>query len=445
MRTLKEPPLQAIEQSWARIRKWLEALPAWPVYLCAIGLVLWMGVPRVGQSSTSALANEQRWEDVDTKLIYQEAQAATREDMLRWWTGSWIQEEQPFYRPLTSHLFYAEYLLFGRDYGSYCWVTTAFHAVNTLLLFCLAMQLLRGPPRARAALGVLAVVGFAGAWGDRQVIGYVLTHWAPQTDVVSLTCGLLSLNLLTPYLRNGGRARLGAALALFMAGLLVKEMAVVTAVGACLLSLHFPERRRQVWLGYGALTLVFLILRWRFLPMMNYDFSGWLDFRKAALLIARPLPYSTEGALLWPGIAALAVLASFVWLRRRQPTRLLLAPAISILSAVLACWALAERDVAVAIYLTVQGFPEIARVMLFLTGVWALLTRLREWPFAALVLVFLAAAWIILPYPIGAPHYRYWPGALWGLLQAALFVPMLQTAWSWLRGGTGADPSAQAA
>ncbi|NLO08216.1 MAG: hypothetical protein GX131_20515 [candidate division WS1 bacterium] len=44
----------------------------------------------------------------DSVGITQWAERATTDDMLRWWSGTWIQADSYYYRPLSSHLFYAQ-------------------------------------------------------------------------------------------------------------------------------------------------------------------------------------------------------------------------------------------------------------------------------------------------------------------------------------------------
>jgi len=425
---------------WQPLQNRLAAVPAAAWWALAAAAVLWMALagnwPRVDSPETNAM----RWEDIDTQTIYREASRTTSRDMLRWWTGRWIQREQPFYRPLISHIFYLEYRLFDREYAAYCRVTTVFHAINALLILWLASQLLTGPLWRRAALGVAAVAGFCGPWGNLSTVSYVLSHWAPQTDVVSLTLGLSSLGLLLAYLRSGRAWALPAALVVFVAGLLVKEMAVLTAVAAVLLAWHMPRRRLRVWLGYGLLTVIFLVWRRAVLPIMNYHFSGWLDFRKAGLLAATPLKdlvsSAPSGLLLWPEVGGLLALGLAVWLLRRGVRPPLVAGAALGVAAASAL-ILAEHDPAAALYLAVSQLPRLVAVAVFATGCWALAVRFREWPLAALALTFLASVWIILPYPVAAPHYQYWVSAFWGLLQAAMLLPIGVTMLRWSRGQPG--------
>src|SRR5262249_45043011 len=53
-------------------------------------------------------------------------------DTLSWWTGTWVGQV-PFYRPLTSYLFWAEWKAFGDEEWLYVLPDFAAHITATIL------------------------------------------------------------------------------------------------------------------------------------------------------------------------------------------------------------------------------------------------------------------------------------------------------------------------
>ncbi|GAB4451433.1 MAG: hypothetical protein OHK0029_00590 [Armatimonadaceae bacterium] len=199
------PCLPAIERS---VRGWSKPeLPSW-----------------VGAEPGKAKPGE-RIRDVDTYLIHGGlVQAPTFRDTLRWWYGTWVGQV-PFYRPLTSLLFWTQWQFWREQEARYNLVATLLHLTAVVCLAALAYHLFLHFEMPRPDLGTLVACYLftysTGLLDSQNAITYdVFGMWKNQPD--SLTLIFFSLSLLS-YLR--GRNGIGAAI-WYLLACLTKEAGV---------------------------------------------------------------------------------------------------------------------------------------------------------------------------------------------------------------------------
>lgn len=377
----------------------------------------------------------------DALLIVQGARSASWRDTLGWWTGPWIEPGMPYYRPLTSMLFWAEYKLFGTDFQKYCLISWLIHGANGALLFLLALALFRRPPdRATVVLGLLAVLLFntrrsvnmpSEGWLPLPVAWGEMPYWPAQTDLCSLLFSLLSLLALERWSREPERRQLAGALVLFVVALLFKEMAVATALLAPLLVWYW--RRKIPWgvLGlFVGLALAFLLVRWWFVP------GAWgptpqlvLSFGlKLLFYLNYDLFFAYSTGLIWPLPAALGILGMLWGLRRLNRSLIWLLPGALI-------WTLLMAQVLGGSFAAItlpKPMGILALSVLFWGGLAVLLHCRRRllWTLSAMVAVVHAPIMHVI-----GPHYLYWPAAFWSLLSMALLAGVGE--WWQDLGGTG--------
>jgi hypothetical protein len=376
----------------------------------------------------------------DAMEIVPEAEKATWHDALGWWTGPWIETSMPYYRPLTSMMFWAEYHLFGRDFEKYCVISWLAHACGSAVLFLLVLSLLRERPlRVGVALGLLAVLLFntrrnlvAPGWQAYPIAWGEMPYWAAQTDIFSLLFSLLSLLVLDRWCQEPTRRRLAGAVALFAVALLFKEMAVATALLAPIWVWYRSPppasgggpgggyRRRIPWevLGlYLGLGVVFLLVRWWFVP------GAWgpkppvpMKFGvKVLFYLNYELFYFYGTGTLWPIPTALGLVA-LVWaLRRYRQSLIWLLPG-ALIWTLLTCQVFAGNF---AQFTIPKQAGALGLSLLFWGGLVVFLrSRSRlSWTLAAMVAV------VHLPIMhLFGPHYQYWPASFWSLLSVSLVL-----------------------
>lgn len=379
----------------------------------------------------------------DAMEIAPQAERATWRDALGWWTGPWIEESMPYYRPLTSLLFWAEYSLWGRDFQKYCVVSWLAHAVNGALLFLLALSLFRArSPQTRLGIGLLVVFLFSTRrnlyipdyWEPYPIAWGEMPYWAAQTDIFSLLFSLLSLLVLDRWAQHPRRRRLAGAVGLFVVSLLFKEMAVATALLAPLLVWY--RRRRIPWaVGalYVGLGVVFLLVRRHFVP------GAWGPEPEISMTFGRKLLFYMNnelflkygGGIVWPIPAALGLLA-LVWALRRYGKSLIWLLPGGLIWTMLACQLFGSNFTAFT--LPNELWPY-ALSILFWGGV-VVLVQSRSWLNWMLVAM-VAVVHMPIMHVIG-PHYQYWPAAFWSLLSGAL---LLSAGDWWRRLGPGRAPA----
>ncbi len=363
----------------------------------------------------------------DANNIVAAASQASWRDALGWWSGAWIEPDMPYYRPLPSLVFWAEYGLFERDFQKYCVVSWLAHAGCAVVLFLLALSLFRGrPPRVALGMALLVVFLFntrrnimvPQLWEPYPIAWSVMPYWPSQTDIFSLLLSLLSLLVLDRYALEPSRGRLAGAVGLFAAALLFKEMTVATAL---LAPIWVWYRRRKIpWeVGglYVGLGIVFLLLRTHFVP------GAWgpeppvpMTFgRKLLFYLNDELFLKYGSGILWPIPAALGIIALAWVLRRWRQSLIWLLPG-GLGWTLLMCQVVGYNFTA----FTIPGELWPWALSLLAWGGLLVLLQSRSWLNWTLTAMVVVVHMPIM-HVIG-PHYQYWPAAFWSLLSAALLL-----------------------
>ncbi len=264
--------------------------------------------------------------DLDTGLIIDGLKSVRSwGGTLAWWIGTWAGQV-PFYRPLTSYVFWAEWHMFGEDERWYSIPTLAAHLAATLAFTFLIYRLVtRRDARSSAAACLGAVVGgllFTGLLlpGERGGVARVAEMWKNQPDALAACFAFLSLAWYRMAV-DGDRRRAPVAVAFYLIGCGFKESIVPLPLLFPLLELdrndgNWAQRMRGHALSrllpvFIALVL-FLVVRTMALRSVGYLYGSngsWL-FRTAAHLLG---PHSSlldsgwppNAAALWCGAVAL--------------------------------------------------------------------------------------------------------------------------------------------
>jgi hypothetical protein len=275
-----------------------------------------------GQAWTDLVARGDRvpsWlaGDIDTALIRDGLLHAPRWiDTLRWWTGPWVGQV-PFYRPLTSYLFWFEWRAFGDREPLYVLPTLVGHAAAGVVFAVLVgqMALRYRVPRPSAA-EIIAALAFAGFFVEyrRNVVTAVATQWKNQPDSLAAACVFAAL-LCYLQARRGSRLALAAAAALYLAACCFKEIAIPLPLVCAALEVEsfrrLPGRRalgRVV--GMAGAGAFFLGVRWLAIGGLGYTYGSnraWVR-RTAEEALAPFGPTLHSGA--WLGLA----LAGWLWI-----------------------------------------------------------------------------------------------------------------------------------
>lgn len=379
----------------------------------------------------------------DSVDIAQCAEKATWPDILRWWSGTWVQSGSPYYRPLSSMAFWLQYKAFGWDFQGYVIVSWLLHGLICAFLFRFAYGLLPGTPLERAVFAALAVVLFnvrrgpsGPGWIPAPVAYGVVAWWPGQTDQLCLACCLPALILLDRWLSERHRRHLVWAIALWGVALLFKEMAITMPVPAGLLVLlrRGPEALR-LWERSQGVRRLSLGLLWRLTVPGLLLSGGFLLARRAMVpeawgprareagyFLTKVLWYAAElpQAIITARGAWVVVVSLFLALCLYVYARLPRRPAVvwPALVMLLGAGALAQALAGNFAIITVpREMAAIGTMTLFLLGIIVLL-HVRSGPTWAL-LAMLAAIHVPILHVQG-PHYLYWPAAFWGLVNASL-------------------------
>lgn len=396
-----------------------------------IGVVISIAL---GMALTGELVFERteqvRFQDNPDSLASVEACApASLGTMLSWWARPWLPEKYLFYRPLYTALMWAEAKLWGYNFFPYTVVSWVLQGLNSGLIFLLVFSLCGGPrwQRLVAGLGGALMLSLghdaAGAWGPAVRVAWaIMPFWPAQTDIASLTCGLLSLVCLDRHLvreqRRQGDPELPrdqrlfvAACAAFLGALQFKETALAVLAIAVGLALYRRVNWRQTALWFGVMAAAFLTARALVLP--DASNPQWLGWRTLSLwtqyshLLTGELLTQRE---IWEFVTIVTLVPLVILLWRKR---------VSITYIILAClvWPFLWAGV-------LTGNPALATIKREMTilarfaGVYgglalALLYARRE-PLLPLIvgLVVLAAANV----ERFGPHYWYWTVALWALI-----------------------------
>ncbi|MBC8101704.1 MAG: hypothetical protein H7Z41_03855 [Cytophagales bacterium] len=129
--------------------------------------------------------------DIDTRLIHDGLlQAPHFLDTARWWTGTWVGKV-PFYRPLTSMLFWTQWKLWGDNERRYNVLATLLHLWAVFEFVRLADALFRRYqvpciPAATLLSGLAFVTGLFVLGSQGAITTEVYALWKNQPDSLSL-------------------------------------------------------------------------------------------------------------------------------------------------------------------------------------------------------------------------------------------------------------------
>jgi len=401
--------------------------------------------------SAGALAPWMR-DDGDVHLIIGGLEKAPRlMDTLRWWTGTWAGQV-PFYRPLTSYVFWLEWNAFGGQGRLYNLAAFGAHLLASLAFTAFVYRLAE-THRVRyptvAALGAVFLwVGFLS--GHRSDVVHRILMWKNQPDSLAAACCFFSLlSCLSTPPRGGGGDRAGVLWYLAACGF--KEVAVPLPLVLLALpggALRKSEGRRRAAVFFGAAAL-FLVVRWLALRQVGYQYGSntawgertlahlagpfgeavttgqWLGaavgvwaFLVAAILRAQTKGPSTPGRPLRIGGLSLCLLLSgwsvLGWLFQMWAERLAWADALNpgaVLTGLLLCLQVPVMNTAFGV------------LLLLLALLWR-----ENLPLVSLALVWTAAFLAPIAFSPGPVHRYYLSGGgyvLLGAFAVASLVGML--------------------
>ncbi len=377
----------------------------------------------------------------DSVGIARWAEQAGPEDILRWWTGTWIQADSYYYRPLSSMLFWAEYLLFGWNFQGHVFISWLMHGAICVCVYLLALRLLPGPLWRSRLTGLLAVVlvnvrlGPPGPlWPVAPVAFSVVAWWPAQTDQASLLLCLFSLLMLDRWLQNDDPHGLTKAALLWIAALLFKEMSVILPALAGVLIVirrgwatlrvfeRDPEDGRRLRPGLAwrvtipptIAVVIFLAIRPLIVPgAWGMELSDPFYVRLLYLMFARPYAILAEGWWL-PTAALFTALCLAAWVRApRRPSVVWL-----VLALVIGNGAIAQLLAGNFALITIPDqLADLGTLTLLALGI-IVLAHVRElWVWGLLAIAVLVHLPLI---GVWGPHYFYWPGAFWAIFHAGL-------------------------
>lgn len=402
-----------------------------------LAVVIGLGATAHGVFSPRIIAHYA--DSPDSVDITRWAERAGPHKLLDWFTGPWIQETSPYYRPLSSIAFWLQYLAFGWNFQGHVVISWLAHGVICGLVFMLGARLLGGGGGVWLAAIAVALfnlrLGPTGpGWMAAPVAYGVVAWWPGQTDQFSLLFSLLALLILDGWLEGTRRGGLWQAVALWLVALLFKEMAVSLPLVAGALVIYrkgFAAAHLRPREGDGAaagllwktvlpglaIVAAFLALRSVFVPgawgpqarSVGYfveKFTWYIAERPRAMIIAR-------GA--WLVVMALFLAACVCVYARlpRRPSAVWLA-----LGMVIGAGVIAEVGGGNFALITIPGeLAAIGVVTLMALGIIVLL-HARAGPVWPLLAMTLAVHLPVLH--VQGPHYMYWPAAFWGLFSASL-------------------------
>jgi hypothetical protein len=322
------------------------SLPSWLVVLVVIALAAYMAYPAIqgdlsrwnseelpswiGKLPDQAVQGEKIC-DIDTRLIHTGfLQAHTWRDTLRWWTGTWVGQV-PFYRPLTSYLFYTQWRLWGDYEHRYHFVAVVTHLIAVVAYSCLTLALMRHfrvpYPRFGALFaGIVFAHGLSLLPDQISIVSEVFGAWKNQPDSLALL--FFSLTLIAYIrLREGASGRLARVMPTvwYILSCLTKEAGVLQPLLLPLLEWDRlragGESRREairhmaplfailvVYLPYRALCLKTAVGyqygsndSWFQRMVMNLTggFSGYLVYADWGSFLMTLLPLSVIGIVWW--------------------------------------------------------------------------------------------------------------------------------------------------
>ena len=244
------------------LRKRLAGLAVEPLLCIALLMALWYTLPtwqRVkaewNSTATPTWIGTAPWDpdkahhapDIDAWFLHEGLVKAPRfRDTWRWWVGTWVGQV-PFYRPLTSMVFWAEWRLFRDQEVRYTLFALVIHLMAVWQFLLLGHALFRRyrcplPQWAMLISGVVFINGLF-VFPTRPFTNwFMFDPWKNQPDSLSALFFFLSLR---SYIRamedRTARRSLGLAVIWFIAACLCKELAIVLPL--LLIPLEWPHLR----------------------------------------------------------------------------------------------------------------------------------------------------------------------------------------------------------
>ncbi|MGC8668781.1 MAG: hypothetical protein ACP5VE_11760 [Chthonomonadales bacterium] len=353
----------------------------------------------------------------DIHNLYYAACAASWSDIPKWWTGSWIYPRVPYYRPITSMLFFMECRAFGTNFTAWDRVSLALHVINAFLVYILTVSLLNRHGLRRCLFGLVAVVFFATPANTMYfAVSRSLTWWPAQNDVLSLTFALLCLILLDAALLNRKPILVAASVLALAASVGSKEMGYITIPMAMAVLLY---RRTYSVLGitaFAAAGAVLWIVRSVCVPHAWGPVMGrMVILRKWIHEWAGPVGALLFAGIWWPVAAAAAILIlTGVGKLRKWPFWVI---ALADLTAACLCAQYVGSEGTWALIFLPDSFASLAAVILYLWAPLVFWRHRREEPGLLAASLMLMSFLPILQY--GGRHYFYWPGAFLAVADAA--------------------------
>jgi hypothetical protein len=195
-------------------------------------------------------------------------------DTAKRWSGSWIAGAvAPYYRPLTSYVFWAEYIAFGEHgFAGFKAVMLALH-LCVLALAVLFLNDLLGAYTSAAACALWGV-GATG-WLGLMTPWYALQHWKDTPEMLVALPYLGCLWCVLRYSRTEHKAWAAGAIAVMVMALLFKEMAYslpLTTI-AVLWREKMAEKHMSLIVATLVLAAVFFGLRTFFLSGLGMTYG----------------------------------------------------------------------------------------------------------------------------------------------------------------------------
>jgi len=282
----------------------------------AMAAAVWGAMPTFWEAFTPPDFSRNWKEDCDRVLIYQGLQECPRlRDTLKWWTGTWVGKV-PFWRPLTSLLFWLEWKAFGWEFQD-AWMLV--HGLSHVLA-CAALFLFAEALTGSATVGFLSVLLFSvpsppspiGAlWQPRAA--FVLTSWKNLPDSALAVAALFALTASL-------RASVLRASAFAVAVVCLKETGflVVPAVVA----LDFWRRKKVgsllAWVPLAAAAAVLAAIKLRTVGVgFVLGSNAQLPWRALINLCGKPLAVfvSPDAPMVLLAVAIVGILVLRGWAR----------------------------------------------------------------------------------------------------------------------------------
>ena len=272
----------------------------------------WVGVPPGTQVGAEKIC------DIDTRLIHDGLLLAPRfRDTARWWSGTWVGQV-PFYRPLTSMLFWTEWKLWGDNERPSVALGVLLHLWAVFEFARFADTLFRRFRVPKASQGVLVagltfVTGLFILSNEQDILAEVFSLWKNQPDAVSLALFCLTLR---SYLKSRpSQWTRVASLALYALLCFTKEAGAFLPLLLPILEaseLLDPKTRRSAvvrLVPFFGLMALYLLLRRLFLHQaVGYVYGSnqaW-DYR-LGLNVLGPISEAVFAWKYYPLMLALAV------------------------------------------------------------------------------------------------------------------------------------------